>query len=190
MARVSEGLDFSGLTDDQIVELAAALAHEALLRSPALAAAFEQTLIDEKQRAEALARGAAQARARTLRDLEEVGRRAEMQQQKELLRQKRRDALAVFVRQAAEITGRPVAELTLAWHGDYYGKGPRMHLNAGATGQHADWHLVDYDARSQALRTSPGLRAKTAELLQWAREASAAAAAIEPLACVIQGVEI
>lgn len=187
---MSEGLDFSDLTDDQIVELAAALAHEALRRSPAMVAAFEAALVDEKQRAEAMARGAARAKARTARDLEEVARRAEHQQQQELLRQKRRDAMAVFLRQAAAITDRHAATLTLVWSGNYYGKGPRLHLNTGTTGRDADWHLVDFSPATQALRTSPGLRGKTLELLQWAREASAAAAAIEPIACVIQGIEI
>lgn len=187
---MSEGLDFSDLTDDQIVELASALAHEALIRSPALAAAFEAALVDEKQRAEALARGAAAAKARTLEEIREIGRRAEAQQQRELLRHKRRDALAIFLRQASMIAGRPVAELTLTWQSNRHGFGPVLCLNAGTTGTDADWHLVEYRPRTQSLNTSPGLRAKTNELLQWAREASAAAAAIEPVACAIQGVEL
>lgn len=187
---MSEGLDFSDLTDDQIVDLAAALAHEALMRSPALAAAFEQALVTEKERTEAMARGAAAARARTLQELQEIARQAEAQQQREVLRQKRRDALAVFVRDAARITGRALSDLTLTWDSDEYGKGPHLCLNAGTTGAHASWHLVSYRPREHALRTSPGLRARAPELLQWAREASAAAAAIEPMAAVIQGIEL
>lgn len=187
---MADGLDFSGLTDDQIVELAAALAHEALMRNPALAAAFEQALVTEKEKAEALARGAAAARARALQELQAIGQRAEAEQQRELLRQKRRDALAVFVREAARITGRPLSELTMTWHADEYGKGPHLCLNAGTTGRQASWHLVSYRPREQALRTSPGLRGKSGELLQWAREAAAAAAAIEPVAAVIQGIEL
>ncbi len=187
---MSEGLDFSDLTDDQIVELAAALAHEALRRSPAIVAALKAALVDEKRRAEAMARGAAQSKARTVRELEDMAQRAEQQQQHEKLRQKRRDALAIFVQQAASITGRHADTLTLTWNSNYYGKGPRLHLNLGTTGRDADWHLVDYCPSTQALRTSPSLRSKIPELMQWAREASAAAAAIEPIACVIQGIEI
>ena len=183
-------LDFSDLTDDQIVGLASALAHEALRRSPALAAAFEQALVTEKERAEALARGAAAARAQTLQQLQEIAQRAEAEQQRELLRQKRRDGLAVFMRQAARITGRPLSDLTLTWNADEYGKGPHLCLNAGTTGAHASWHLVSYKPREQALRTSPGLRGKSGELLRWAREAAAAAAAIEPVAAIIQGIEL
>lgn len=187
---MADGLDFSALTDDQIVELASALAHEALRRSPALAAAFEAAMVDEKQRAEAVARGAAAARARALAEAQEIGRRAEAQQQRELLRQKRRDALAIFLRQVSIITGRPAAALTLTWETNRHGRGPVLCLNAGMTGTEADWHLVEYKPRTQSLRTSPGLRAKSPELMQWAREASAAAAAIEPIAAVIQGIEI
>lgn len=187
---MSDGLDFSGLTDDQIVELAVALAHEALIRSPAVGRAFEKALVTEKERVEAIARGAAAARARTIQELQAIGQRAEAEQQRELLRQKRQAAFAVFLRDAAKITGRPLFALTLTWNRDEFGKGPHLCLNAGTTGANASWHLVSYRPAENLLRTSPGLRTKTPELLQWAREASAAAAAIEPIATVIHGIEL
>lgn len=43
-------LDFSGLSDDQLVELAIAIAKEAARRNPALQAAFAEALATERRR--------------------------------------------------------------------------------------------------------------------------------------------
>lgn len=184
------GLDFSDLTDDQIVELASALAHEALRRTPALAAAFEQALVTEKERAEAAARGAGAAKLAALRREEELAARLRNEQEKERYRQRQRDAMATFLRAASRITQRPLHELTLVWNRDLYGRGPRVQLNAGTTGVHADWHLVDYKLSTQEIKTSPGLRSRTPELLAWARETAAGAGALNLIAIIVQGVEL
>lgn len=77
-----EELDFSDLTDDQIVELAVALAREAMRRNPALAAAFEQSLLDERARVEAAARGTEQAKRAAAAELEAQAKRAEAARQR------------------------------------------------------------------------------------------------------------
>jgi hypothetical protein len=187
---MSGGLDFSDLTDDQIVELASALAHEALSRNPALAAAFEKALVSEKERAEAAVRGSAAAKAQALQQIEARAREVEAAQQREILRQKNRNAMAHFLRAAAAITDRPVAGLTLVYKANEYGRGPCVQLNVGATGDSHDWHLVSYSGRTQALKTSPGLRTKTGELLAWARETAAGAQALGLIGIVVQGVEL
>nr|EKU4118476.1 hypothetical protein [Pseudomonas aeruginosa] len=51
-------LDFSGLSDDQLVELAIAIANEAARRNPALQVAFSEALATEKEKIEARLRGA------------------------------------------------------------------------------------------------------------------------------------
>ncbi|MCV6328583.1 hypothetical protein [Pseudomonas aeruginosa] len=51
-------LDFSGLSDDQLVELAIAIAKEAARRNPALQAAFAEALATEREKIDARLRGA------------------------------------------------------------------------------------------------------------------------------------
>ncbi len=46
-------LDFSGLSDDQLVELAIAIAKEAARRNPALQAAFAEALATEREKIDA-----------------------------------------------------------------------------------------------------------------------------------------
>jgi len=183
-------LDFSDLTNDQIVELAAALAHEALRRSPATAAAFEAALVSEKERVAAAARGAEAAKHAALRAAQERAQEIEAANQREIRRQQDRDAMAAFLRAAARITGRSEKDLTLVWNSNLNGLGPRLHLNAGTTGDISRWHLVNYDPRKQMLRTTPGLSAKTSELLAWARETTAGAQALNLGRVVVQGVEL
>ncbi|WP_218777862.1 hypothetical protein, partial [Pseudomonas aeruginosa] len=55
-------LDFSGLSDDQLVQLAIAIAKEAARRNPALQASFPEALATEREKIVARLRGAERAR--------------------------------------------------------------------------------------------------------------------------------
>jgi hypothetical protein len=187
---MSGGLDFSGLTDDQIVELASALAHEALMRNPAVAAAFQHALLTAQERAEAAVRGAQMGKARQRQQIEEIHRRAAEEQGREELRQRRHAAVAGFVRRAAQLVGRDPGDVTLVWM-DQYGNGHRLYLNAGtSTEGYGAMHLVDYTPQSEAIRVSWALDKRKADLLVWAREAVAALRALSIDSIFIKGIEL
>lgn len=183
-------LDFSDLTDDQIVELAVGLAHESMRRNPALVAAFQNAIITEKERIEAAAAAASIVKKKSLLDLRKEQERIQTAQLREQKRQERRDKMAIFLRKASEITGRDVCDLTLCWNCMYLGNGPRLHLNAGTTGDITSWHLVEYRPDNLMLKTSPGLRSKTSDLLVWARETIAALEVLNLNSIVLNGVEL
>lgn len=189
-----EGLDFSELTDDQIVELAVALAREAMRRNPALSAVFEQSLLDERARVEAAARGTEQARRAAAAELESQSRRAEAARQQEHLRQRQQFALSEYLRQVAGIIGKDPTEITLVWNRTHFERGgsaPKLQVNQGATGTDAQWHLIDYVPGTDQLYTSPGLRKKHAELLPWCRETMASIRALDlRYSIAIKGIEL
>lgn len=188
---MNEALDFSDLSDDQIVALASALAHEALRRNPAVAAAFEAALLTEQERAQAAVRGAQAGKAALLRQVEEISQRAAQEQAREETRQQRRKAMGVFVHRAAQITGRAVSDVTLVWSGVFTGpSGNHLFLNAGASGEEVTWHLVDYCPKTESIRVGWMLEKKKSDLLQWAREAAAAARALGVSNITIKGLEL
>lgn len=171
-------LDFSDLTDDQIVGLAAALANEALLRSPAVAEAMREALLSEKEKAEAAIKGAALGRERARQTVIEINRRAAEEQAAEELRQKTLAAVGALLRQAAQLVGRDVRDVTMVW-GAHYSPGMKLYLNPGTSTETVGaLHLVEYDLGSDAIKTSWALAQKTAELLGWAIETSAALRAL------------
>ena len=192
--KVTEALDFSDLNDDQLVELAVELAREAMRRNPALVAAFEQALLDEYERVAAAARGAEKAKKAAAAVLEAQTERAEALRHRELLRRREQDALAEYLRQVADIIGKPVDQLTLVWNKNPWGrdKGPKIQVDSGAVGVgNAMWHLVDYLTEKQQLYTSPGLHDKQAELLPWCREVHAVITALDIRQRVaIKGIEL
>jgi hypothetical protein len=172
-------LDFSDLTDDQIIELARGLAQEAMRRNPATAAAFSEMLIEEKEHAEAAAKGAEAAKRVALLEIERQEKEAEALRQKEALRKRRQEALAKYLRAAAEILEKSPNNITLVYSPNWYSDGPVIMINqGGASDQLARWHLVKYKLRGESLYTSPAARKKTTELNAWAREAIAAVKAI------------
>jgi hypothetical protein len=186
-------LDFSDLSDDQLVELAIALAREAMHRNPALTAAFGKAVVDERERVEAAARGTDRVKRQAVQKIEEQARAAEEERQRELFRRRDRDALAAYLRRAAAMVGRPVAGLTLVWKRSDFGRGAgrRLQLNAGATGEDASWHLIDYAEGAQRLHTSPGLAAAATEMLAWARETCAAVRALGiDRTIIVKGIEL
>lgn len=193
MPTSDDDLDFSDLTDDQIVELAVALAREAMRRNPALAAAFEQSLLDERARVEAAARGTERAKRAAAAELEAQAQRAEAARQQEQLRQRQQFALAEYLRRVAGIIGKSPAEITLVWNRTHFerGKGAKLQINQGATGTETRWHLIDYVPSTDQLYTSPGLHKLHAELLPWCREAVAAIRALDlRTGIAIKGIEL
>lgn len=171
-------LDFSDLTDDQVVSLAAALASEALRRSPAVAEAMREALLSEKDKAEAAIKGAALGRERARQTVIEINRRAAEEQAAEELRQMNLAAVGALLRQAAQLVGRDVRDVTMVW-GAHYSPGTKLYLNQGTSTETVGaLHLVEYDPGSGAIKTSWALDQKKAELLGWAIETSAALRAL------------
>jgi hypothetical protein len=188
---VSEGLDFSDLTDDQIVELATALAREALSRNPALAAAFGSALETEQERAASELRAAKAAKALQQRSLDDARQRLAVAQAQEELRQQQHEAMAVFVRKGAALVGRSLDDVTIVWSSLNCGKsGPRLYLNAGTNTEIVTWHLVDYCPRDEGIKVGWALVKQKAELLQWAREATAALEVLRITQITIKGIEL
>lgn len=190
---MSDDLDFSELSDDQLVELAVALAREAMRRNPALQAAFAQALLDERERVEAAARGGARAKREAAQQLEEEMHRAAAAMAREQRRRRVQAALAAYLGRLAELLGKPVGEMTLVWKPKDFGRGPgpRLQVNQGTTGAEARWHLLDFVELDQRLYTSPGLHGRQADLLPWCREAAAAVHALGVKGTiVIKGAEV
>ncbi|RPE74665.1 hypothetical protein [Vulcaniibacterium tengchongense] len=177
MQASDDGLDFSELSDDQIVELAVALAREAMRRNPALQAAFSRALLDERERIEAAARGSAQAKRAEAARLERQARAAAEAVANERERRRVQDALIAYLRAGAAIVGNQAENMSLIWDRDPIqarGKAPKLRLNLGRQ----TWSLVEYEVASGELYTSPGLRDARPALLAWCREAAAAIQAL------------
>jgi len=177
---MSDDLDFSELSDDQIVELAVALAREAMRRNPALQAAFGQALLDERSRVEAAERGTEAARRAEALRIEQQAKVAEEAAARERERQRVRHALASYLRAGAAIIGHDPCNLTLVWETSCLARGvnPRVRLSLGSLGARATWFLVDYGVPDGVLYTSPGMRNKQELLLPWCREVAAAITAL------------
>lgn len=165
-------LDFSGLTDDQVVELARAAAREAVLRNPAAKAALAQAIATEAEQLDAQADGGAAAKQRILNSLRS---RAEA----EALKQHEAEEEATWSRSlqkhllaAAELVGRPAAEITAS---DFHDGGQRLvRIVTGPNPAGPGWYLVLYNPAKDSIATSPALRSKQAQALAWAREFHAA----------------
>lgn len=183
-------LDFSELSDDQIVGLATALANEALRRSPALAAAFKDTLITEKERVEAAAKGAAKAKKDALDRAQQLQQRIEAEHLKELERQKTRSRTAGLLIDVARIVERDVTDVTLILTSAPSGI-PRLYLNPGTdTNGYGSFNLVQYDIGTKKIRTSWKLDAKKKELLKWAETTVAALRAMQISSITVKGIEL
>ncbi|MES2879169.1 MAG: hypothetical protein V4713_12165 [Pseudomonadota bacterium] len=186
------GLDFSELSDDQIVELAIGLAREAMSRNPALQAAMQQALVSERERADIAAKGAAAQKMATLHLLEKQSAQAAQEQARELLRQRQQAVLAGYLRAAAHILGKAVTDITVVWTTSNWGHGgPRLQINQGTAGTEARWHLLEYIEQTQGIHASPAARQKLTELQSWAREVCAAIRSLGiEHTTVIKGIEL
>ncbi|MBG5793160.1 hypothetical protein GHT80_26150, partial [Pseudomonas aeruginosa] len=90
-------LDFSGLSDDQLVELAIAIAKEAARRNPALQAAFAEALATEREKIDARLRGAERARQYEIQQAERVAEAASKAVADEKMRSKRTELLRRYL---------------------------------------------------------------------------------------------
>ncbi|MGV8259698.1 hypothetical protein [Pseudomonas aeruginosa] len=173
-------LDFSGLSDDQLVELAIAIANEAARRNPALQVAFSEALATEKEKIEARLRGAERARRYEIQQAERVAEAAGKAVADEKMRSKRTELLRRYLEQVAGLIGKAPQELTLVWKSSDWTRapGPRLQVNLGSTGTDVKWHLIDYAETTDQIWTSPALAKLIPSLLPWAREVCVAVRAI------------
>lgn len=190
---MTDELDFSELSDDQVIELAVALAREAMSRNPALQAAFAQSLLDERERAQAAARGRGRMKLAETARIEQQAAQAAAEVARERERKRVQNALGQYLLAASAIISKPPAQLTMVWKRSDFGRGdgPRLQLNQGVTGIDASWHLADYVEQQQRLYTSPALHRLQAELLPWCRETCAAIRALGvDRTAIIRGIEL
>lgn len=184
-----DGLDFSGLSDDQLVELARACCLEAVRRNAATAAAMEQMMLSEAEKAR-IARSASEMElaAQRAADRQRIAQeaRAKVRAEEEARTREARAAHAAKQAQAAaekvraqdeirkrwltrfaELLGREPAGICLVLTETRYGR--RLIVNVGDDRWARD-HLMDYNIQAQEIKTprahvksKPALAALAAE---------------------------
>lgn len=164
-------LDFSDISDDQLVELARAIALEAVRRSPAMQAAFDDAIVSEAERLDAEARGGAAAKQRRLAELQSRAEREAIARMKREEVEAWRASLLPLAERAAQIVGRRVDEITVS---DYHDGGSRKIRVTLGPNVDAGWFLIEYNPATDSVHTSPGVRPRAADALAWAREFAAA----------------
>ena len=186
-------LDFSGLSDDQLVALAQAVCAEAISRNPAVRAAVHTVLIDEAERIR-IAKSAGEAEAAAMRaaERERIARAAaaEVRAAEEARTADARRAAAAaqvasaveaaelqqhedmaWLRTAAALVGRPAGEISLLYLSSQYGL--RVIVNAGDD-RYARDHLVDYNCGTREIKTTKSLIKAKPGLIKFAIEFAAA----------------
>lgn len=185
-------LDFSGLTDDQLVELVRACCKEAVRRSPAAYAAVERMMLDEAEKLRvAQTATAAEAAAARARERERIANEAvaaerarqeaaaagdraaaaQLAAQREAEAGRRRmQAEMELVGRAAAGVGRRPAEISILHIKTRYGR--RVLINLGAD-RFAHDHLVDYNIDTKAITTKRDLIGRKPALIQLAAEIAA-----------------
>ena len=182
-------LDFSALTDDQLVELVRECCREAVRRSPAAAAAIERMMLDEAEKVRvaeaATATEAAAARARerariaieaaaaerarqdaaSAADRAAVARRAAAREAEAA--QRRLAAEMDLVRRVASEVGRKPSEISILHIQTRFGR--RVLINEGGE-RFARDHLVDYNADTRQISTGAKLVTKKPDLIRIAAE--------------------
>ena len=199
-----DGLDFSELSDDQLLTLIRAAVREAVDRHPGLKAAVEAAMLDEAERAriyqQATEREAAALRAaereRVAAEAAERVRREHAVQQaginqlraanaaeearakaERLVEIKRR-----WLERAAAVVDLPPKELSIAYINTHYGK--RVLINRG--GRYERDHLSDWNQDSGVIKTTKTLMAKKPDLAAL----SAEFAAKQTLGHAVEGTEV
>jgi len=172
-------LDFSALSDDQVLELAVAIAREAVGRHPAMRDAFKAAIATEAQRLDAAASGTEAARVRTLQDIRKSAEDAAYLRSVVDAKAAREKLAAAFglttLASAAAVVGRAPRDITViveldAEYSHRASVVKRVLINAGTLGNHASWHLCEYTVRTGSIRTSPGLQPKAGALAAWAKK--------------------
>ncbi|USR37575.1 hypothetical protein L1F06_012795 [Ectopseudomonas hydrolytica] len=197
-----DGLDFSDISDDQLVELARACCLESLRRSPAAAQAMRDMMLSEAEKAR-IAREASEAeiRAARARETERIARDAAAQARYEEERrtaahraasavqaserarilaeeQKQRDM--ALLRQAATMVGKSPADISIL---HCYSRGSmRLIINPGSY-RYTRNHLVDYRVKTADIRTVQALVNRKQDFVTFC----AAAAAVLPTDTFISG---
>ena len=182
-------LDFSELTDDQLLQLLRAGFEEAGRRNPAVAAAIRAAGLDEVEKVR-IAAAAAESEAARLRALEReriareatekvrrenaanetVARAAEAvkaaaaAQEKERQRMSRIDTI---LQRAAALVGRRSWEITVVClkNDQNYGGGTRILINSGEESRYSKNHLVDWNSGNGKIATVRALIGKKLELV-------------------------
>ena len=178
-------LDFSGLTDDQLVELARACCMEAIRRNPAAAQAMQDMMIGEAERARiAKSASAAEIRAARARERERIAKQArEQAQHEEALRtaeakrqaamqaqQRLRERDMALLREVAGLLDTDPARLSILHLQSAYGQ--RLLVNEGSD-RYARQHLIDYQVRTGEIKVKRGLAKQRAALAAFAAAAAA-----------------
>ncbi|MBJ7223592.1 MULTISPECIES: hypothetical protein [unclassified Brenneria] len=199
-----DGLDFSDVTDDQLVELARACCLEALRRSPASAQAMRDMMLSEAEKAR-IAREASEAeiRAARARERERIAREAAAQTRYEeerrtasqraasaaqaaerarILAAEQRHRDMTLLRQAAAMVNKRPGDISILHC--HTASGMRLMINPGWY-RYARNHLVDYHIRTAAIRTVQALVKRKQELIDFC----AAAAAVLPPDSFLSGSE-
>ncbi len=195
-------LDFSHLSDDQLISLIREALRECVARNPSVKAAAQSAFLDEQEKAR-IATAAAEAEAARLRALEreriskeateKVRRATEDQRQEATAREaelakiqaaeegkKAATAAAAkeqedksWFRRAASLVDREPSKITICWLRTNYGC--RVLINEGSDSQYAPKHLVDWNRDSSEIKTVRDLVGRKPELIAFCAEFAAAA---------------
>jgi hypothetical protein len=186
-----DALDFSALSDDQLLTLIRAALREAADRHPAVAAAAEAATLDEAERIKIMSEaGEREAAALRAKEREKLAReaaeavrakhaaeqstiyRARAKKAAELARDKAAQALTRqrdWLQRASTLVGVPPSDLSLVVAPTQYGR--RVLINLG--GKYERAHLSDWNAETGAIKTPRELVSKKPDLAALSAEFAA-----------------
>jgi hypothetical protein len=188
-----ETLDFSGLSDDQLLNLIRAALREVSSRDPSLSAAARSAMLDEAERARIMA-DAGEREAAKLRALERerVAREAaaQVREANAARTQQTTQAAAAaaaeaaraaqvaseargkdLLRRAAELVGKKPDGISVLLLDTQYGR--RVLINEGGAANYTREHLSDWTLGSGAIKTVRGLVKNKAALAAYSAEIAA-----------------
>ena len=190
-------LDFSSLTDDQLVELLRATLNECVQRNPAVQAAAQSAIIDEKEKAE-IAKQAAEQEAAKLRaqERERIAKEAaervrrENEERDRVQQAKRKEQEVAkaaenaakaasealekderekeWLRRAGQLVGVDPWNVTISYFQSSYGV--RVVINLGEESRFDRDHLVDWNAKTNKIKAKRQLIGKKPELIRFCVE--------------------
>ncbi|MCL6336383.1 hypothetical protein EXT65_21555 [Pectobacterium carotovorum subsp. carotovorum] len=176
-------LDFSDLTDDQLIELARACCEEAMRRNPAAQQAMQDMMLSEAEKAR-IAKNASEMeiRAQRARERERIAKETKAQlryeeearaaaereksakaaakRTRDSAEQRKHRAMALL-RQAAELTRRPPHDIGIVYCKT--NRGLRVMINPNS-GRYTTTHIVDYYVDTEEIHTVQALVKSKTEL--------------------------
>ncbi|MBN3262979.1 hypothetical protein [Pectobacterium brasiliense] len=176
-------LDFSDLTDDQLIELARACCEEAMRRNPAAQQAMRDMMLSEAEKAR-IAKNASELeiRSQRARERERIAKEATakarydeeariadaraksaqeaIKRTRDSAEQRKHRAIALL-RQAAELTHRAPDDLGIVYCKT--NRGVRVMINPNS-GRYTNIHLVDYYVETEEIHTVQALVKSKTEL--------------------------